>query len=561
MPPPRSPRVRPLHAGVVLLLWLALPAGAQRLIHELAGAAGGDNYGQVVAIVGDVNGDGHADIAISATKADPQGAESGQVKVYSGADFLLLYTYDGTAAGQQLGYSLDAAGDVDGDGLADFIIGTEFAAPNGAGSGSAKVYSGATGVLIWSFDGAQANDRMGNAVSGAGDVDADGFDDLIVGANKTDAAGSDSGSATVFSGATGQVLHVFQGAAALDEFGEAVSDLGDVDGDGHADVLAGANYHDANGSSSGMLRVYSGATGAILYTKYGDAAGDFFGGSNGRAGDVDGDGVQDFIAGMIGSDVMGTQSGGARVFSGATGAILYTKYGAAPADLFGRWVDAAGDVDGDGFDDFVCAIQLADAGGVDAGGLRVFSGIDGAVIGSFYGRHAGDGLGERLSSGGFDVDADGFPDILAGSPLDDTGGVNRGSAQLVTFCGAARYGVAAGDPTQALALAFVKGGPGQVAQGTLVCDGAPHVAPALIGVSTARSSATIAGLTVLLDTTPGSLAVLSASFDAVGVFSTPLDLRQPAISGLYFHVQIFAGDATQPQGLSASNGISVVFCP
>ncbi|MDA0668050.1 MAG: hypothetical protein O3A50_09780, partial [Planctomycetota bacterium] len=177
-----------------------------------------------------------------------------------GGQWETLWQFDGQASYDLLGFSVSGAGDVDGDGFDDLIVGALWADPGGlTEAGSAFVYSGATGSLIWQFDGQASADQLGRSVSGAGDVDGDGFDDVIVGAHGADPGGlSDAGSAFVYSGATGSLIWQFDGQASSDILGISVSGAGDVDGDGFDDVIVGAPSADPGGvSSAGSAYVYS----------------------------------------------------------------------------------------------------------------------------------------------------------------------------------------------------------------------------------------------------------------------------------------------------------------
>jgi len=157
------------------------------------------------------------------------------------AQYVLLYQKNGAAAGDNMGYSVASAGDVNGDGRADFIIGAYAADPGGLGdAGSVYVYSGATGADLLQFqkNGAFAGDRLGWSVASAGDVNRGGRADIIIGA--PGASLGDAGSAFVYSGSTGGLLVQKEGAEATDFFGLSVASAGDVNGDGKSAFIIGA---------------------------------------------------------------------------------------------------------------------------------------------------------------------------------------------------------------------------------------------------------------------------------------------------------------------------------
>jgi predicted lipoprotein with Yx(FWY)xxD motif len=377
-----------------------------------------------------VNNDGFDDLIVGAPLDDNNGASSGSARVFSGATGLPLYTFSGDSAGDRFGISVSGAGDVNNDGFDDLIVGAYADDNNGSNSGSARVFSGANGSILHTFNGDAVNDQFGWSVSGAGDVNNDGFGDLIVGAPGDDNNGGDSGSARVFSGANGAILYTFNGDSAFDNFGSSVSGAGDVNNDGFDDLIVGAPLDDNNGlTSSGSARVFSGATGLVLYTRNGDSAGDQFGYSVSRAGDVSNDGFEDFIVGAKFDDNNGEDSGSARVFSGNTGGILYTFNGDSAFDLLGDSVSGAGDVNNDGFDDLIVGAKLDDNNGSDAGSARVFSGANGAILYTFNGDSAGDWFGVSVSGAG-DVNNDGFDDLIVGAYLDDNNGLDSGSARI-----------------------------------------------------------------------------------------------------------------------------------
>jgi predicted lipoprotein with Yx(FWY)xxD motif len=418
---------------LVLAVLVAASDASAQVVHIASyvvnGDSANDQFGSSVSGAGDVNNDGFDDLIVGASGDDNNGSNSGSARVLSGATGAILYTFDGDSANDLFGSSVSGAGDVNNDGFDDLIVGAYQDDNNGTNSGSARVFSGATGAILYTFNGDSANDLFGSSVSGAGDVNNDGFDDLIVGARNDDNIGIDSGSARVLSGANGAILYTFNGDSASDQFGSSVSGAGDVNNDGFADLIVGASGDDNNGSDSGSARVFSGATGAILSTFNGDSAGDSFGISVSGAGDVNNDGFDDLIVGAFRDDNNGSNSGSARVFSGATGAILYTFNGDSAGDNFGRSVSGAGDVNNDGFDDLIVGAVLDDNNGDASGNARVFSGANGSILFSSNGDSANDVFGTSVSGAG-DVNNDGFDDLIVGAPFNDSSGTSSGRVRV-----------------------------------------------------------------------------------------------------------------------------------
>jgi len=293
----------------------------------------GDWFGWSVSGAGDVNNDGYADVVVGGHSA-ANGA--GCVRVFSGKNGSKLLDYGGsTGAGH--GFTVSGAGDVNLDGYDDVIAGTQF-------TGTAYVYSGKDGKTLYTFSGSGSY-----SVSGAGDVNNDGYPDLIVG-------NRGSGQATVFSGKDGSKLHTFSGMSSGGYFGHCVSGAGDVNADGYDDLVVGEWKYSSN---TGTARVFSGKDGKALYTLYGDSTGDQFGKSVSGAGDVNGDGYDDVIIAAFLDDNNGGNSGSVRVFSGKDGKTLYTLNGGVAGDCFGRSVSDAGDVNGNGQADFIVGAYLA----------------------------------------------------------------------------------------------------------------------------------------------------------------------------------------------------------
>jgi hypothetical protein len=199
------------------------------------------------------------------------------------------------------------------------------------------------------------------------------------------------------------VLHTFAGTTAGANFGWAVSELADVDGDGAAEVIIGEPF-----TANGTTYVYSGGSGDLVYRLDG-ARGDLQGFAMADAGDTDGDGVNDILSGAPGRD-----AGHAYLYSGATGELLHTFVGGHPGDFFGWAVGPAGDIDGDEFADVVVGAPFADQGGRDSGRAYVYSGRTYELLRKLDAGRAGDSFGSAVD-GGRDLTGDGVPDLLVGA--------------------------------------------------------------------------------------------------------------------------------------------------
>lgn len=319
----------------------------------------------------------------------------------------LLHTHIGDANQLRLGQVLSAGGDVDGDGFGDYLLGMPAASPNGGSSGEVRIHSGVTGALIRTLDGAAATHEFGGAIAGVGDLNGDGFDDVLVGAVGAGVAGE----ATLHSGATGAVLRTHIAASPSDSYGYSVAVVGDVDNDGFQDYAVTAPLDNTGPNQvSGAVRVYSGVTGVVLFTTFGDAHMDRFGECVAGVGDVTGDGIPDLLVGATWDDDGGSRAGSANLVSGATGAIVWRFHGEGPGDELGGVLDGAGaDIDGDGVADVV-------VGTVNDDYAYVLRGQSGAPIRRHDGSLTSGGCatyGRGLCALG-DVDADGRGDYVIG---------------------------------------------------------------------------------------------------------------------------------------------------
>lgn len=389
---------------------------ASAVIHTLRGRSAGEQFGYEASAAGDVDGDGVIDIVVGAPFA---GASAGRVDVHSGRSGELLWSRSGEA-GEQLGWSVAGAGDVDADGQHDVVIGAPQLA---AGAGRAYVLSGADGSVLHRWDGEVVGDRFGDEVETAGDIDGDGHSDLIVGVSRTDAPGQDAGSVRIFSGATGAQLLQLDGPGPGARFGSAV----------HGDagrLVVGAPGAGATGT--GRVFVHDAASGELLHTFDNDAQGVALGSHFvAITPDADGDGVADIWGTDWQHAAQGPSTGRAWLWSGADGEVIQTLSGATAGDGYGIGDALAGDVDGDGLADLIVGAWTHSGAAPGGGRVELVSGRSGARLRSWTGWHAGENLGYDATGLG-DVDADGHLDFLVSAAAAPLEGVNTGVVYVLS---------------------------------------------------------------------------------------------------------------------------------
>ena len=396
----------------------------------IKGAILDKGFGASVAGAGDVNADGYADIIIGAWNSSKNGAGSGAARVISGKDSTVLYEFNGDSSGDYFGYSVAGAGDVNLDGYDDVIVGAYGSDVNGWFSGMARIFSGIDGSVLYTFNGDAADDYFGRHVSKAGDVNADGYPDVMVAAPYADTNGVDSGQVKIFSGKDGNVLYALAGDAAGDSFGESISAAGDVNGDGYSDVIIGAKAVDTTfESNAGLARVVSGVDGATLYDFIGSNSDDNFGNTVIGLGDVNNDGYDDVAISVTGDDSNGRNTGSIKIYSGADGALLNTIYGTEVDGYFGQVLAHAGDINLDGYADIIVGDYGDETNGRYSGVARIYSVLDGEIINTFYGFKEADLFGRSVAGAG-DVNGDGFPDVVVGASSWDDEPTHAGYARI-----------------------------------------------------------------------------------------------------------------------------------
>jgi hypothetical protein len=402
------------------------------------GENGGDQFGRALASIGDLNGDGYADVAIGAPFSIA-GSRRGRAYVHLGSSDGLSADFDtrgsGTSDNEIYGSAVDGAGDVNGDGYADLVV----SAPGydgGTGQGIAYVYHGSadapSSAINWFTTGDAEADQLGYAVGGIGDVNADGYTDAAIGAPGY--GDNDNGRVYVFYGSSVGFSSfpdwVVTGEGIANRFGTAVAAAGDVNGDGYGDVLVGAEGY-PSGSSQGKAYVFYGSESGLStsadWTVQGEGILNYFGGTLTGAGDVNGDGYADVIVGAHGYPDASSRGKIYGYYGGPGGLSLVPDWsiaGEGDGDRFGESVASAGDTNGDGFADVVVGARSYDNGVIiDAGRAYVFTGsTTGLATTPFWtstGMVADERLGQSVAGAG-DVNGDGYADILVGVPNHDS---------------------------------------------------------------------------------------------------------------------------------------------
>jgi FG-GAP repeat protein len=423
-----GPRILPFLFGAGLALAPPL-AGQAFPVWTASGSAIDQGFGASVAGVGDVNGDGVPDVLAGAPEASPGGLTmAGLVRVLSGANGLTLFVRTGTAAFERLGLSVSGLGDVDADGVPDFVVGS----PGAPGGGRVRLFSGADASVLFQLFPSVSSGALGWSVADAGDTTGDGIPEVVAGNPGTLGTSglltpSSPGRVQVFSGADGSTALLVTGTGT---FGYAVGRAGDLDGDGRFDILIGAPTGGPGLFEYGQGFVFSGLTGSILLFVQSGTIQSRLGTSVAGPGDLNGDGIPDAVFGEGG--VLGPFE--AWAFSGANASVLWSASGYFG---FGTYLASLGDLDADGISEVATGTKFDIPTGIPLDFFlpRVVSGSTGQTLWQIPVGGLPP-LATPVVAAAGDATGDGLPDLLLGGPTADPGFVsNAGAVQLVSLMG------------------------------------------------------------------------------------------------------------------------------
>ena len=550
-------RARPFVGLAASALLLATPerASAQLKLFSVHGDDSLDLHGQSVSRAGDVNADGVPDFIAGGSRDETMGAMAGQAKVYSGLDGSVLHTFYGGAAGDEFGETVGAAGDVDGDGYDDVIVGSRYYDIADA-TGNARVFSGLDGSVLHTLSGTVDATLVASPVAGVGDVNTDGYDDVIVGEPDVTAGASDSGRVRVYSGFDGSVLYERTGALA-EGMGFSVDGAGDVDGDGTPDFIVGAEL-----SIFPHVWVYSGAEGGLLHEF---VSGAVSGSSVSGAGDVDNDGFDDLIVGVRFDLTAGSAAGAAYVHSGADGSVLHSFFGASGHQL-GIDVDEGGDFDGDGHADLLIGMLEGPGTLEGTASMHLYSGSDGSLLRQLESGVPDDEFGRAVGMIE-DLNGDGRPDYIGGAFSGDVNGPASGSVYVFSAVPLiSSYCVSTVNSTGSAAT-ITSTGYASIWKDDLVliAEGLPPNEPGLFvrGPSAAQNPF---GNGFLCLGPPVVRILPNVTSNASGVASSPFHVTShgfPVVNAgeTWYFQYLYRDPAGGPPGFNLSDGLQVTFIP
>jgi len=413
----------------------------------------GSSLGWTCASAGDVNGDGRADLVAGAPWYDIGGQFVGRVHVFHGSSGPFLsspdWTAEGSSASDRIGWWQASAGDVNGDGFGDLVVGVPNHSNGQSNEGRVDVYHGSSSGLPsepdWSFESDLVDAGFGGQVASAGDVNGDGYGDLIVGARGYTNGESSEGRAYVFFGSPHGLSETpgwtFESDFVNAGLGGAVAGAGDVNGDGFADIIVGApgyaNGHYEEGAAYGFQGSATGLPEVPNWFIETNRQWTGYGFSVAAIGDVNGDGYGDVIVGAPRDSNPESSEGRAYIYHGSSSGLstiadrVLERNQASSA--FGWAVAGAGDVNGDGFADVVVGAPDYPSGALQLGRAELFLGspvgVGAQPAWSIVGPAGPAQVGHSVANLG-DHNGDGFSDVAVGIPTSSSGLLYSGSVEL-----------------------------------------------------------------------------------------------------------------------------------